>query len=257
MSDMQTEPVGFTPAQGQGLSQMQRVTNIFTAPSKTFQDIRDHSRSWWLPFIIFSIIGYMFFAVVYTRIGMQTVVDNQNHLSPKAEERLAQATPEQRALSNKIALYATEGVFIAGPILVLVITAVGSLVLWGTMNFVFGGKAKYGSVFSMWMYASLPGIVKPILGSIVILTGIAPESFNIKNYAPTNLAALLMNPLETNAALYSLASSLDLVMIWTLIVAGIGAAIIAGVKRPSGYTAVFGWWAIIVLASAGLAAAFN
>lgn len=257
MSDMQVQPVGEVPAAGQRLSQMQRVVNVFVAPSKTFQDIRDHSRSWWLPFVILSLVGYLFFAVVNSKIGMQQVVDNQNHMSPKAEERLAQATPEQRAMSNKIAIGFTEGIFIAGPILVLAITAVGSLVLWGTMNFVFGGKSKYGSIFSMWMYASLVGIVKPILGSIVIFTGIAPESFNIKNYAPTNIAALLMNPLETNAALYALASSLDVVTIWTLVVAGIGAATIAGVKRGSGYTAVFGWWAIMVLIGAGLAAAFS
>jgi hypothetical protein len=33
-----------------------------------------------------------------------------------------------------------------------------------------------------------------------------------------------------------------------------GIAIVAGVKRTSGYIAVFGWWAIIVLFGAGIAA---
>jgi hypothetical protein len=257
MSDMQAQPVAAAPSQTAALTQMQRVTNIFAAPSKTFNDIRDHSRSWWMPFIILSVVGYLFFAVIYTKVGMQQVVDNQTHLSPKAEERLAQATPEQREFSNKLSVGITEGVFIGGPILVLIITAVGSLVLWGTINFGFGGKAKYGAVFSIWMFASLPGIVKPILGSIVIFTGMAPESFNIKNYAPTNIAALLMNPLETNAALYSLATSIDIVTIWTLVLAGIGTATVAGTKRSAGYIAVFGWWAIITLVSAGAAAAFN
>jgi hypothetical protein len=37
----------------------------------------------------------------------------------------------------------------------------------------------------------------------------------------------------------------------------IGIAIVAGVKRSSGYIAVFGWWAIIVLVGAGWAAAFS
>ena len=257
MSDMQAQPVAVPQPQAPALTQMQRVINVFSAPSKTFTDIRDHSRSWWLPFVILSVVGYLFFAVVNSKIGMQQVVDNQTHLSPKAEERLAQATPEQREFSNKLSVGITEGVFLGGPILVLIIVAVGSLVLWGTVNFVFGGKAKYGAIFSMWMFASLPGIVKPILGSIVIFTGMAPESFNIKNYAPTNIAALLMNPMETGAGLYSLASSIDIVTIWTLVLAGIGTATVAGVKRTSGYIAVFGWWAIITLVGAGLAAAFS
>jgi hypothetical protein len=71
--------------------------------------------------------------------------------------------------------------------------------------------------------------------------------------APTNLGAFL-DPIETNKALYSLASSLDIVTIWTLILLGMGTSIIAGTKRSSGYIAVFGWWTVIVLISAGIAA---
>ena len=59
------------------------------------------------------------------------------------------------------------------------------------------------------MYASLPGIIKVLLGTVVIFAGAAPESFNIKNYAPTNIGAFL-NPMETNKALYALATSLTL-----------------------------------------------
>ena len=32
---------------------------------------------------------------------------------------------------------------------------------------------------------------------------------------------------------------------------GMGIAIVAGVKRSSGYIAVFGWWALIVLIGVG------
>jgi hypothetical protein len=87
---------------------------------------------------------------------------------------------------------------------------------------------------------------------ITILAGMAPESFNIKNMAPTNLGAFL-DPIETNKALYSLASSIDIVTIWTLILLGMGTSIIAGTKRSSGYIAIFGWWAVFVLVSAGIA----
>jgi hypothetical protein len=38
---------------------------------------------------------------------------------------------------------------------------------------------------------------------------------------------------------------------------GMGTAIVAGVKRGSGYTAVFGWWAIFVLIGVGWALAFG
>jgi hypothetical protein len=250
MSDPQIQAVA---APAPGLTQMQRVTNIFTAPSKTFEDIKQGHKSWWLPFVIFVIVGYIFFAAVSTKIGMQQVVDNQIHMNPAQEEKLAQAPPEQREMTAKVSLYITEGVFIANPLFLLGGLALMSLGLLGTINFGFGGKAKFGSVFTVWMYAALPSLIKTILGIIVIYAGTAPESFNIKNFAPTNLGAFL-NPMDTNRALYSLASSIDIITIWTLVLLGMGTAIVAGVKRSSGYISVFAWWAIFILVGVGFAA---
>ncbi len=116
MSDLGVQPVAeATP----GLSQWQRVSNTFTAPSKTFEDIKRGNKSWWMPFLIMALVGYILFAAVALKIGMQTVVDNQIRLDPKAQERMANATPEQRATGEKISLYITEGVFAANPLLVL------------------------------------------------------------------------------------------------------------------------------------------
>jgi hypothetical protein len=251
MSDMNIQSVA---GEAPGLSQWQRVANTFSAPSKTFADIKRGNRSWWMPFIIFVVLGYVFFAVVAYKIGIQQVAENQIHLNPTQEEKMAQAPPEQREMGVKIATYITEGIFIANPVLVLAGVALLSLGLWGTINFVFGGKATYGSIFAVWMYASLPSVIKTLLGTVVIFF-IAPESFNIKNFAPTNLAALLFpNPAEANKVLYALANSLDGVTIWTLVLLGIGTAMVAGVKRNSGYIAVFGWWVIFVLFGVGIAA---
>jgi len=255
MSDLEVQSVAEAPSPAPGLTQWQRVSNIFTAPSKTFEDIKRGNKSWWLPFLILAVVGYIFFAAVAMKITMQTVVDNQIRLDPKAEERMAQATPEQREMTSKISLDVTEGFFIATPVVVLAVVACGSFVLWGTINFVFGGKATYGGIFTVWIFASLPSIVKTLLGTVVIFAGAAPETFNIKNFAPTNLGAFL--PVDTNKALYSLATSLDAVTIWTLVLLGMGIAIVAGVKRSSGYIAVFGWWALIVLIGVGWAAAFG
>ncbi len=66
-----------------------------------------------------------------------------------------------------------------------------------------------------------------------------------------------MDPASANKALYALASSFDIVTIWILVLLGMGIATVAGVKRSSGYIAVFGWWAIFVLIGVGWAAAFS
>lgn len=251
MSDMGIQPAA---AAAPGMSQLQRVTSIFSAPSETFTEIKNGKTSWWLPWLILGIVGYLFFAVIFTKVTMQTVVDNQVHLmSDKQQEQMSKMPPEQRDMSLKVQLYITEGIFFIGPLFLLLIAAVVSLVLWGTINFVFGGKAKFGAIFAMWFFAYLPSAIKSLLGIVAIYASNTPESFNIKNYAPTNVGAFLPVT-ETNHAVYALATSLDIVTIWCMILMSIGLATVAGVKRSSGYIAVFGWWAIIVLISVGFAA---
>lgn len=243
MGDQAVHPVAEVAP---GLTQWQRVVDTFTAPSKTFTDIKRGNRSWWLPYLILCVVGYIFFAAVYAKIGMRTVSENQIRFDPKAEERMGQLTPEQRETQMKISVAITQGIFIGSPVMTLIIVAVGSLLLWGTVNFAFGGKASYGGVFAAWVFASLPSAIKTLLGVIVIYAGTAPESFNIRNFAPTNIGAFL-NPADTSKVLYSLATSIDFITIWCMVLMGIGVAIIAGIKRSSGYIAVFGWWAIMVI----------
>lgn len=250
MSDPAVQPAAeVTP----GLSQGQRLISIFTAPSKTFEDIKQGHKSWWLPFIIYVVLGFAFYGVVNSKVGMRVVSENQVKLSPKAEDQMSQLSPDQREQRMKISTAITQGVFLAGPVFLLIMGAIISLVMLGTINFGFGGKAKFGSVFTVWMYAMLPSCIKTILGIVVLFAGAAPETFNIKNFAPTNLGAF-MNPLETNAALYSLATSIDFVTIWSLVLVGIGTALVAGTKRSAGYIASFGWWAVLVVIGAGIAA---
>ena len=253
MSDPIVQPVPI-PQPTPGLSQIQRVIYTFTAPSKTFNDIKAGHKSWWMPWLIAAFVGYLFFAAVYFKIGMQQAVDNQIHLDPKQEQQIADAPPDRRETIMKITLYSTEGIFIASPLFLLGGVALLSLGLWGTINFAFGGKATYGSIFCSWMYASLPGTLKALLGIIVIFALPTPESFNLKNYAPTNLAALLLDPLASNKALYALLSSLDVITIWSLALLAIGTAIVAGTKKGSGYIAVFGWWILFVIIGIGIAA---
>jgi hypothetical protein len=252
MSETAVQP----KAQATGLSQWQRVANTFTAPSKTFEDIKRGNLSWWLPLIISVVVGYIFFAGITYQVGWPKVVDNMIHVTPKLDDAFSKMPADQLDQQKTKIQYGIEGGFIANPAVLLLLGAIFSLGLWGTINFVFGGKATFGSIFAVWMYASLPGIFKALLGTIVLYAGAAPDSFNIENPAPTSIGAFLP-PLETNAALYKLASWLDFTTIWYLVLLGIGTAIVAGVKRSSGYIAVFGWWMIFLLIAVGWTAAFG
>jgi hypothetical protein len=253
MSDIEVQPVAEPTPLAPGLSQMERVIDTFTAPSKTFEDIKRGNKSWWMPFILITVVSYILFAAITMKVGWSQVADNAIRVDQKATDRMANLPADQRETAMKFTTYAMEGGFAASPIIVLIVVALGSLILWGTINFVFGGKATYGAVFAVWFYASLPAIIKSLLGAIVIFINSTPETFNLNNFAPTNIGAFLTQS-ETNKALYTLATSIDIITIWSLILTGIGISIVAGVKRTSGYMAVFGWWIIIIIVSVGYAA---
>ncbi len=244
MSDMGLQPAAEGPP-GAGLTQWQRVANTFTAPSKTFEDIKRGNRSWWLPLFILALAGYVLFGAVQQKIGIQQTVENQIRMNPKAMDQMAQASPEQKERVYKFWEMFSDVIFISAPAIGMLYAVIMAAIFMGTINFGFGGRASFGDIFGVIYYAWLPGIVKVLLGVAVILSGMAPESFNIKNFAPTNLGAFL-DPVDTNKALYTLATSLDAVTIWTLVLLGIGVAAVAGVKRSSGYITVFGWWACYV-----------
>jgi hypothetical protein len=249
--------IGFAPvAEQASLTQWQRVANTFTAPSKTFEDIKHGNQTWWLPFVLMIVISYIFFAAVSYQIGWAQVATNTAQMNPKSQQRMAQLSADQREMSMRVSQYAIEGSVAASPLLILIVGAIVSGVMLGTINFLFGGKATFPALFSVWMFASLPTLIKTLLGLIVLFAGMAPESFNLANYAPTNLGAFL-SPQDVNAGLYRLASAIDLTTIWYLILFSMGVATVAGVKKSSGYIAVFGWWGIIVVLSAGTAAIFG
>jgi hypothetical protein len=235
----------------QPLSQTERVIDAFIAPSKTFTDIlRD--QSWWLPFLLGVIVGYGYLFTIQKEVGWDTVTQNTLRQDPKAAERLANASPEARAQAQTFTLAIIKYTFFASPLLALLVAAIAAVFLWGTINAIFGGHATYGRVFAVWMYGTLPLLIKSTLAIITMFAGLDKEAFNLSNPVGTNPGFFL--PAESAQWLLRLADSFDVLWIWSLILVGIGLAIVGKVKRGAGFTAVFGWWALILLIRVGYAA---
>jgi Yip1 domain len=236
---------------GQPLSQAERVTDAFIAPSKTFTDIlRD--QSWWLPFLLGAILGYGYLFTIQKQVGWDTVTQNTLRQDPKASERLANATPEAKAQTETFTLAIIKYTFFASPLLALLVAALASVFLWGTINVIFGGHATFGRVFAVWMYGTLPLLVKSLLAIITLFAGLDKEAFNLSNPVGTNPGFYL--PAESAQWLLRLAGSFDVLWIWSLVLVGMGLAIVGKVKRGAGFMAVFGWWALILLIRVGYAA---
>ncbi|MGC2603935.1 MAG: YIP1 family protein, partial [Silvibacterium sp.] len=137
-------------------------------------------------------------------------------------------------------------------LLILLFTAIYALLIWASVNFGFGGTAKYGQIYAVSFYASLVMNIKFLLALIAIFAGLAPESFLINNPVGTNIGYYLS---DVPLWLTTLCMHIDIFEIWSVILTVIGVSIVARVSRGKAAAVVVGWWIIVVLATVGAAAA--
>jgi hypothetical protein len=234
------------------LSQVERVIDTFITPSKTFNDILRDS-SWWLPWLLGVLVTLGYSAAIQQKIGWDKTYSNiLQYSSETQQERFQQLSPDQQARQKAVAASFTKYIVWASPVLGLLFTAIAAGLLLMTLNFGLGGHAKFGQLFAVWMYATLPWLIQAILATIVLFAGLDADAFNLKNPVGTNVGYYL--PTDWPQWLIAFGTSIDVLTIWVLILVIIGCAIVARTKLAATATAVVGWWVLITLAKVGIAA---
>jgi hypothetical protein len=228
------------------------VVDTFVAPSKTFNDIL-RSSSWWLPWLLGALVPLGFSVAIQQKVGWDKTYSNiLRQSSQTQQDRIAQLPPDQQARQKAIAASFTKYVVWASPVLGLLFAAIAAGVLLMTLNFGLGGRATFGQMFAVWMYATLPWLISGILGIVVLFAGLDADAFNLKNPVGTNIGYYL--PTDLPQWLIAFGTSLDILTIWVLVLLTIGCAIVARTKLASTAIAVVGWWVLITLVKVGVAA---
>jgi hypothetical protein len=239
MADAVAQP----DASVQPLSEIERVVDTFVAPSKTFNDVR-RSSSWWLPWLIGVLVTVLFGVVVGQKIGWDKTYQNTLKQSPKQMERMEQMPADQQARAMQMGTNFTKYIFYATPVLALLIGVIAAAVLMATVNFGFGGRAKFGQMMAVWFYATLPWSIQGILG-IITTWFVDPESFNLRNFVGTNIGYYL--PTDLPKTIIALGTAVDIFTIWALILLTIGCATVGNIRKGQAATAVWGWWVLMTL----------
>jgi len=236
------------------LSEPARIVDTFLAPTKTFADLKRVSR-WWSPFILIVIASYALIVVAGQKVGWEQLTENGLRLQPKQAAQLENLPAYQRAAAMERAVKITRTIAYAFPAINLILLLIIGAVLMASFNFGAGAEVPFGTALGVVMYASLPGIVKAVLAIISLLAGASPEGFNFQNPVATN-PGYFIDPV-TSPAMFRLASALDIIMIWTLVLAGIGFAAVSKLKRGTTFAVVFGWYIVFALAGTALGALFS
>ncbi|WP_035346835.1 YIP1 family protein [Edaphobacter aggregans] len=237
--------------QGAGLSEVERVVDVFVAPSKTFTDIL-RSAKWWLPFVLMVIVTLGVTVVVDKQVGFERVAENQVHQNAKQEEAMNNLTAEERAQRLHGMAIGYRYSSYASFVFILIFVAIGALLYWASINFGMGARTTYGQMFAVWMYAGLPRLLTGLLTILTLLFGGNADAYDMRNPVGTNLAYFMPDaPPWLKAAL----GFVDVIGIWVLVLLILGTAIVAKVPRGKAAVVVIGWWVFGLLVSVGIAVA--
>jgi hypothetical protein len=241
-------PQAMEPAPA-GISEFSRVTGVFFEPTKTFADIAARPR-WIVPLLLLILASVAYVAMIGQRVGWERTIRQQIENNPQME----QMTPEQRERGVAMGLrFATVGAYTSSILGVPIMNLIVAGVLTGIVAGILSAGVKFKQVFAVVCYAGLTGVIFSIL-AIAVMFLKNPEEFNIKNPLAFNPAAF-MDPLASSKFTYSLAGSLDLFSIWTILLIATGLKAAAGKKLSFGgaLAAVVVPWAVLVLGRAALA----
>jgi hypothetical protein len=239
-----------------------RLTGTLLSPGETFADV-NRKPTWIAPFIIamVTVLASTFFFLWRVKPDMDQIIRTQIKKSlEKSNQSLTDEQMQQRVdIGKKIAKFI--------PVIGAVFTPVFFLILAGifALGLMFiQAKTTFKKILSVVAWSSA---ATSIVGTVVTMASLmVRDEESLHNMDPTqaggivpsNVAAFL--PSGTSAVIKSVAGSLDIFSIWTMILLSIGFAAIAGSRKiTTGKTAtvVFGFWVVFVLLKAGWAAAFG
>ena len=233
------------PLEQEPLSEVERVVDTFVAPTKTFLDLRRSSR-WLVPWLLIAIASVALVYVVDSKVGMETVANNQIATKPKMAAKLDQLPPEKRAAQIEAIAKYTRIIGYANPVVVLIVIAIFAAVFMASFNFGFGAELSFNQCLAISMYASLarhsesadchPGDCRRRWAGLYLRE---PRGQQPRGLGRPRLTFL-----------HSLATSMDLFTIWTLVLTAIAYSVLTKAKRGACFGVIFGWWALGVLIGA-------
>lgn len=232
-----TQPGVVTGTPGPSPSVWSRIGNVFFSPTQAFENY-SVSTSALVTLIILTVvlsIAMTFPIMKYQTLEQIRVLETSPNIPPQALEQMRQ-NAENPGLVGSI---------VVTPIVILIIGIIGALLAWMFGGFIFGGKKV--SFATVWSVALLGGLISMIGAVLKVPLIIAKESVRVS----FGLAALL-GSMKPTAIFYTFASYLDVFAIWSLIVTGIGYALIFGFTRGKGIAISVLVWVIVLGAAISL-----
>lgn len=202
--------------QDQGL--LSRAIGVIVSPTQTFRTIAAYPRPATILFVACFVMGLAKGLPLFSPVARQVLLDTQmDFISSVMKQPITPEMAAQFQRGARNAPYTTfAGIFVFGPVMVLIFTAV----FWAVFNAILGGTATFKQVMGIVTHTQVIGALGEIVAAPLVW-------FNGSTHAagPFNLGALvpMMDP-KSPAVIFL--TALGFFAIWQFAVTGIGLGVL-------------------------------
>ncbi len=228
----QAEPTA--PPKTPGL--LARAIGVITAPRATFEHVAREPR-WLGMFLLVAITtAVLMFAFLSTPVGQQAFLDEQvRRVESSGQQMSDQAYQAMERMLPYMRYITAGGVIVSTPVMWLVVAGV----LFGVFTVFAGANASFKQVFSMVAHSGAVSLVG-------LLFTMPLNYFRESMTSSTNLA-VFFPMLEEGSFLARMLGSIDLFLIWWVIVLAIGMAVVTRRKTRPIAIALLALYAVIAV----------
>jgi adenosyl cobinamide kinase/adenosyl cobinamide phosphate guanylyltransferase len=239
-----SEPIGAPAPSGPARqSAFGRLGGIIVSPVETLRSITQRP-DWVIPLVLLIMVG------AATSLASSRHIDVESSVRAQMErqgQKMSEAQMEQAvAIATTVHKFSAAVTVVFVPLVILVIAAV----LFGAFK-AFGGESGFVQVFSVVVYSWIPGIIKWVIGAVLIVNRGAVTAEETATLVRSNLG-FLSSP--DSPVLFSLLTSFDLFTLWSLALLVVGLAFANRFSYARSAAIVVPLWLLFILGRLGLAA---
>jgi hypothetical protein len=179
------------------------------------------------------------------KIGYETMTRQSIEHSSRAQQ-FDNLPPEQQDRQVALVAKVTKITFYMAPVFTLIFGLIVAAILMAVFNFGFDAQVPFSRSMGIVFYSYLPSLIAGILAIISVALSSNPEGINVRNMVASN-PAYFMDPTTTSKFLYQFLSGLDVFVIWTVCLLGIGFAVNSNSKKLSRGTAIGTVFALFIV----------
>lgn len=226
---------------------MNALVDIIASPSRAWDEIREHTGWLWVPLILLIVVTSAAFTYFYMWVDYDWFVEETIRSMP-AETRAEAAPGVRQFMSPAFSIGSTVAAVVFMTVIINLILAVYYLLV---SKIATHSEIRYGQWFSLSVWAGFPGIFSALAIFVVIFLADSNQVSQTE-LSPLSLNALFFHQ-EAGDPWFTWSSSVNLIMVWTLFLAGLGISRWTGSSLIKGlviaalpFVLIFGIWAATI-----------